>query len=43
MSRARLAEILIWILTAFFVVMMFAGPVTNLRARLAVTLPTSPP
>jgi hypothetical protein len=42
-TRPRFVEVLIWILTAFFVVMMFAAPVRDLRVRLATPLATSPP
>lgn len=43
MSRRVVAEAVVWILTLFFTVQMFAAPVRELLRRLAVTSDVFPP
>lgn len=43
MSRRAVAEVVVWILTLFFTVQMFAGPVRELLDRLEGASDVFPP
>jgi len=43
MARKVVAEAVVWVLTAFFVVQMFAAPVRELLRRLAASADSFPP